>query len=98
MEWTYLQEQEIWQQPWVTRVMQGRYNQSAKLIFLLIASFGNEGCMMFNKQIMKEIGCSDGIVRRAITELRSGGELIVTGNKGPGRRLYPARAPGIKSL
>ena len=96
MDWTLLPEQELWQQPWMARVVAGPYSDIEKRIFLMIASFGHEGCWMINAKLMEELGCSDKTIRKAIKSLRSGGELIVTGNKGHRRRMYPARAPGIK--
>lgn len=96
MHWMYLPEEELWQQPWMVRVLSGPYSDKEKRLFMIIASFGPEGCWMINRTLTDELGCSDNTIRRAIKNLRSGGELIVTGNKGSRRRMYPARAPGIQ--
>jgi len=61
----------------------------------MIVSFGPEGCRMTNTEIVEEFGSTNNVVRRAINNLQSGGELTITGNKGRSRRIYPARAPGI---
>ena len=93
MDWTYLTEEELWEQPWVARVLNGPYIDKERRLFLMVASFGQDGCWLINAQIMEELGCSDGTVRKAIKNLRSGSELHVTGSKGHNRRMYPARAP-----
>ncbi|MBA7523551.1 hypothetical protein ES705_15678 [subsurface metagenome] len=95
MEWAYLPEEELWEQPWVARVLRGPYSSKERRLFLMVASFGHDGCWLVNAQITEELSCSDGTVRRAIKKLQSGGDLLVTGNKGHKRRMYPARAPGI---
>ena len=97
MDWLDLPEEELWQQPWMARVVAGKYSDIEKRLFMMVASFGHDGCWMINAKLMEELGCSDGTVRKAIKKLRSGGDLHVTGNKGRGRRMFPARAPGIKT-
>jgi len=97
MDWLDIADEQFWEQGWVVRVLTGPYGPSEKLLFLWLASEAPDGCRMANKTIMRELGCSESAVSKAVKNLRSGGELIVTGNKGSRRRMYLARAPWIKS-
>jgi len=96
MEWMRLEDQEFWQQPWVIRVLSGPYSSLAKLLFLRVLDCGADGCCMHNETLAEEVNRSGDAVRRAIESLRSGGALIVTGNKDHCRRMFPARAPGLQ--
>jgi len=95
MDWLDLPEAEKWEQPWVVKVLSGPYSSSEKLVFMWINSFGQDGCWMTNKDIMKYFNCSERTVTSVITNLREGGELLVTSDKNRGRRLLPKRAPRI---
>ena len=84
-----------WQQPWVECVLQGTYSNFEKLLFMLVTRFGKDGCWMVNETIMEELKCSDRYVQQALTRLWRGGELIITGWNGHGRKIYAARNPEV---
>ena len=86
----------FWQTHWVTKVMRGDYSPLERLLFLRIASFGERGCWMTNETLMWELNCTERPLNKGITKLWEGGEFIVTGWDGHGRRLFAAECPGVR--
>jgi len=85
-----------WQQKWMTKVLSDGHCSFAKLLFMRIASFGERGCWMTNETIGEEFNRSESTIRRAITSLWEGGDLIVTGWNGHGRKMYAAGNPKVR--
>ncbi|MBA7518888.1 hypothetical protein ES705_10962 [subsurface metagenome] len=85
-----------WKQPWVECVMSGGYSQGDKLLFMRVLSFAPGYCSMTNETIMDELGCSRNTISDSITRLYKGGDLMVTGWNGHGRRLWAIKVPGVR--
>jgi len=86
----------LWQESWMTKVMSNGHSPQAKLIFMRIASFGENGCWMTNETFTEEFNRTEDTIRRAITSLWSKGDIIITGWDGHGRKMYAAGHPKVK--
>lgn len=84
-----------WKTDWMTKVMSNGYNPQAKLVFMRIASFGENGCWMNNETFGEEFNRSDRTIRRAISRLWEKGDVIVLGWNGHGRKMYAAGHPHV---
>ena len=87
-----------WQQPWVQRVLRGKYNFFEKMVFMRTASFGASGCWMYNENYAGELGCCERYVIEAITNLWKGGEFWITGWNSRNRCIYAAHNPEVKAM
>ena len=86
------------QQKHIVDVMSNGYSVRAKLLYCRLASFGEEGCWMNNETLMRELGCSESTISRAITNLYKGGELTIVNWNGYGRKIYAKNNPGVRAI
>jgi len=88
--------EDYWQQSWVKRVMQGEYTEFAKLLFVRLTSFEATGCGLTNAELVAELNTSKSSIRRSLTSLSDGGELLITARESRRRRIYAARHPEVE--
>jgi len=82
-----------WQQPWMKRVLQGKYSGIEKLIYDRVESFPSGECKMRNRTFMDELGYAESTIRAAIAHLWRGGEFLITGWDTHKRRIYAINSP-----
>ena len=87
-----------WQKPWVQRVLRGKYSSFDKMMFVRIASFGEDGCWMKNQTLMAEFRRSESTIQQAITRLWKGGEFWITGWDSTKRCIYAMHNPEVVAM
>ena len=87
-----------WKQPWVQRVMQGKYSAFARLLFMRIASFGVSGCWMENETLAAEFGTTERYIQMLLTELWNGKELWITNWNSSKRKIFAVKNPEVVAM